>query len=216
MGRCQKASNTKHFVQTKRNDGPTAVRCEFTSPTARISLNQKEVMMVNGCQWRTFRSNKKKNDGVTAVNIQFNSSKRSIWFRAHCDCDVILENADVCCQRNSVWGSCSARLGFFVPSIRKEERGSDFENIDARWQKRDGQEFRLQFSRLLTRPLLGAPPGGPSPAQAADGLGWMMREAQAVFQWPGMMSADGPGAADRRALGGAGQDDCSAMTAELT
>ena len=96
-----------------------------------------------------------KNDGVTAVNSEFNFPKRRIWFWAHRDGDVILENADVCSQRNSVSGSCSARLAVFLPSIRKEERGSDCENIDARWRKRDGREFRLRFSRLLISMMTG-------------------------------------------------------------
>ena len=72
------------------------------------------------------------------------------------------ENADVCSQRNSVWGSCSARLVLIRLAIRKIGRGSDCTKIDAQWRKRDGREFRLQSYRLLTRPLLGAPSGGPS------------------------------------------------------
>ena len=53
----------------------------------------------------------KKDDGVTAVNSQFNFPKARIWFRALRDGDVIVENANVCSQRNSVSQSCSARLG---------------------------------------------------------------------------------------------------------
>ena len=59
------------------------------------------------------------------------------------------ENADVGSQRNSVWESCSARLGVIRLAIRKFGGGSDFENIDARWRKRDGREFRLRGYRLL-------------------------------------------------------------------
>jgi hypothetical protein len=94
----------------------------------------------------------KKDDGVTAVNRKFNFSKARIWVRALRDGDVIVENADVCTQRNSVSQSCSARLGVIRLTIRKFGRGSDFENIDARWRKRNGREFRLRSYRLLTRP----------------------------------------------------------------
>ena len=98
----------------------------------------------------------KKDDGVTAVNSEFNFPKARIWFRALRDGDVIVENANVCSQRNSVWGHCSARLGAIRLAIRKIGRGSDCENIDARWRKRDGREFRLRFSRLLIRVETGS------------------------------------------------------------
>ena len=95
-----------------------------------------------------------KNDGATAVNREFNFSKAKVWVRALRDGDVIVENANVCSQRNSVSQSCSARLGVIRLAIRKIGRGSDCEDIDARWRKRDGREFRLGFSRP-------APFGGP-------------------------------------------------------
>ena len=37
-------SNTKHFVDSKKNDGPTAVNCYFISPSPNISLKQKRMM----------------------------------------------------------------------------------------------------------------------------------------------------------------------------
>ena len=115
----------------------------------------------------------KKNDGETAVKSVFNSSKGSMWFPVHRDRDAgcekmqmfapsETENADVCSQRNSASQSCSARLSLIRLAIRKIGRGSDFAKIDARWRKRDSREFRLRLGRLLTRPLLGAPSGGPS------------------------------------------------------
>ena len=113
-------------------------------------------------QDQIFRSDKKI-DGETAVNSEFNFPKRRIWFPGQRDCDAgcgkmqmsapsTAENADVCSQCNSVWGSCSARLGVFRLAIRKIGGGLDFAKIDAQWRKRNGMNFRLQSYRLLTRP----------------------------------------------------------------
>ena len=82
------------------------------------------------------------------------------------------------------FGGLAARLKVFPPSIWKIGRRSDFENIDARWQKHDGREFRLQLILLLTRPLLGASTGGRSSLRRnrrminrrntmMTGFGWM-------------------------------------------
>ena len=94
------SSNSTHFVEPKRSDGSTAVNGKFISPRPNISIKQKKI------------------DGETAVNSEFNFPKRSIWFRAHRDDDVVLENADVCNQRNSASQSCSARLSLIRLATR--------------------------------------------------------------------------------------------------
>ena len=73
-------SNSKHFVQRKRNDGPTANRCEFISPTPNIPLNQNEMMGQRLSMPIYFAKTKhsvekhlKKIGGETAVKSEFNS-----------------------------------------------------------------------------------------------------------------------------------------------